>query len=53
MGWWEAAILDLVQGVTEFLPVSSSAHLRILGPLPPSVGDPGTAFAAITQIGTE
>ena len=34
--WLEAAILGVVQGLTEFLPVSSSAHLRILGPLLPS-----------------
>ena len=53
MGWWEAAVLGLVQGLTEFLPVSSSAHLRILGPMLPSGGDPGAAFTAITQIGTE
>lgn len=53
MGWAEAALLGLVQGLTEFLPVSSSAHLRILGPLLPSGGDPGAAFTAITQIGTE
>lgn len=53
MGWAEAAFLGLVQGLTEFLPVSSSAHLRILGPLLPSGGDPGAAFTAITQIGTE
>jgi undecaprenyl-diphosphatase len=39
--------------MTEFLPVSSSAHLRIVGPLLPSGGDPGAAFTAITQIGTE
>lgn len=51
--WAEAAFLGLVQGLTEFLPVSSSAHLRILGPLLPSGGDPGAAFTAITQIGTE
>jgi undecaprenyl-diphosphatase len=43
----------VVQGLTEFLPVSSSAHLRIVGPLLPSGGDPGAAFTAITQIGTE
>jgi undecaprenyl-diphosphatase len=49
----EAALLGLLQGLTEFLPVSSSAHLRIVGPLLPSGGDPGTAFTAITQIGTE
>jgi len=53
MSWAEAVILGLVQGLTEFLPVSSSAHLRIIGPLLPSGGDPGAAFTAITQIGTE
>lgn len=51
--WAEAAILGVVQGLTEFLPISSSAHLRIIGPLLPSGGDPGAAFTAITQIGTE
>ncbi|MBL0419062.1 undecaprenyl-diphosphate phosphatase [Ramlibacter sp. AW1] len=53
MSWLEAVILGLVQGLTEFLPVSSSAHLRIVGPLLPSGGDPGAAFTAIVQIGTE
>jgi undecaprenyl-diphosphatase len=53
MVWFEAAFLGLVQGLTEFLPISSSAHLRIIGPLLPSGGDPGAAFTAITQIGTE
>ena len=53
MSWAEAVILGLVQGLTEFLPVSSSAHLRIIGPMLPSGGDPGAAFTAITQIGTE
>jgi undecaprenyl-diphosphatase len=53
VAWAEAAFLGLVQGLTEFLPVSSSAHLRIIGPLLPSGGDPGAAFTAITQIGTE
>lgn len=51
--WVEAAVLGVLQGLTEFLPVSSSAHLRIVGPLLPSGGDPGAAFTAITQIGTE
>lgn len=51
--WAEAAFLGVLQGLTEFLPVSSSAHLRIVGPLLPSGGDPGAAFTAITQIGTE
>ena len=49
---WEAIILGLVQGLTEFLPISSSAHLRIVGELIGDV-DPGAAFTAITQIGTE
>ncbi|MGV8978652.1 MAG: undecaprenyl-diphosphate phosphatase [Cellulomonas sp.] len=52
MGAVEAIVLGFVQGLTEFLPVSSSAHLRIIGELiGPS--DPGAAFTAITQIGTE
>ncbi|MGN8246265.1 undecaprenyl-diphosphatase UppP [Cellulomonas soli] len=52
MGAGEAIVLGLVQGLTEFLPVSSSAHLRIVGEL---IGDadPGAAFTAITQLGTE
>ena len=52
-GWVDALVLGLVQGLTEFLPISSSAHLRILGPLLPGGGDPGAAFTAITQLGTE
>ncbi|BDZ53114.1 undecaprenyl-diphosphate phosphatase [Agromyces marinus] len=50
---FEAIILGLVQGLTEFLPISSSAHLRILGEFLPTAADPGAAFTAITQIGTE
>ena len=49
----EALILGLVQGLTEFLPISSSAHLRIVGEFLPSATDPGATFTAITQIGTE
>ncbi|MBU4465117.1 MAG: undecaprenyl-diphosphate phosphatase [Actinobacteria bacterium] len=49
----EAIILGIVQGLTEFVPVSSSAHLRIVGAFMPDAGDPGAAFTAITQIGTE
>ncbi|WP_315759816.1 undecaprenyl-diphosphate phosphatase [Sphingomonas sp. Y38-1Y] len=51
--WLEAAFLGLVQGLTEFLPISSSAHLRIVGAFLPSATDPGAAFTAVTQIGTE
>ncbi|HYH24737.1 MAG TPA: undecaprenyl-diphosphate phosphatase [Blastococcus sp.] len=52
MGWIEAVVLGIVQGLTEFLPISSSAHLRVVGE---AFGwdDPGAAFTAITQIGTE
>lgn len=52
MDWLNAVIYGLVQGLTEFLPISSSAHLRFVGEL---IGDsdPGAAFTAITQIGTE
>ncbi|MFJ4225061.1 undecaprenyl-diphosphate phosphatase [Microbacterium sp. NPDC089695] len=53
MHLFEALILGIVQGLTEFLPISSSAHLRILGTFLPSGEDPGAAFTAITQIGTE
>jgi undecaprenyl-diphosphatase len=45
--------LGLVQGLTEFLPISSSAHIRIIGEFLPSAADPGAAFTAIIQIGTE
>lgn len=52
MSWLEAIVLGIVQGLTEFLPISSSAHLRIL---PELVGweDAGASFTAVTQIGTE
>ncbi|MDN5730591.1 MAG: undecaprenyl-diphosphate phosphatase [Yaniella sp.] len=53
MNWIEAIILGLVQGLTEFLPISSSAHLRVIGEFLPGAADPGAAFTAITQIGTE
>lgn len=52
IGWAEAIILGLIQGLTEFLPVSSSAHVLIASQL---FGwqDPGAAFTAVIQIGTE
>lgn len=50
---FEALFLGLLQGLTEFLPISSSAHLRLAGEFLPSASDPGATFTAITQIGTE
>src|SRR3712207_2092828 len=52
MGWFQPLVLGIVQGLTQFLPISSSAHLRVVGE---AFGwdDPGAAFTAITQIGTE
>ncbi len=47
----EAALLGIVQGLTEFLPISSSAHLRII-PALAGWDDPGAPFTAIVQIGT-
>ena len=52
MDFLEAILLGLLQGLTEFLPISSSAHLRIVGDLV-GWGDPGATFTAITQLGTE
>ncbi|MEV7615116.1 undecaprenyl-diphosphate phosphatase [Streptomyces sp. NPDC089799] len=52
MSWFESLILGLVQGLTEFLPISSSAHLRLTAAFA-GWEDPGAAFTAITQIGTE
>jgi undecaprenyl-diphosphatase len=48
---FEAVVLGIVQGLTEFLPISSSGHLRIV---PALLGweDPGTAFTAVIQLGT-
>ena len=52
MNFFQAIILGIVQALTEYLPVSSSAHIRIIGDL--MLGsDPGAAFTAIIQIGTE
>src|SRR6266436_693866 len=51
MTLWQAIVLGVVQGLTEFLPVSSTAHLRIV---PALLGwdDPGAAFTAVIQLGT-
>ena len=53
MDWLQAIVLGLVQGLTEFLPVSSSAHVSIVGQLFFGGDDPGAAFTAVTQLGTE
>lgn len=51
MTLWQAIVLGIVQGLTEFLPISSTAHLRII---PAMLGwqDPGAAFTAVIQLGT-
>ena len=51
MGWIEIIVLAVVQGLTEFIPISSTAHLRIV---PALLGweDPGAALSAVIQIGT-
>ena len=51
MSLFEAAVLGIVQGLTEFLPISSSGHLRVV---PALFGweDPGAAFTAVIQLGT-
>jgi undecaprenyl-diphosphatase len=48
---FEAIVLGIVQGLTEFLPISSSGHLRIV---PAFLGweDPGAGFTAVIQLGT-
>lgn len=51
MGLLRAVVLGLVQGITEFLPISSTAHLRIV-PALLDWPDPGAAFDAIIQLGT-
>lgn len=52
MGWLEAVLLGVLQGLTEFLPISSSAHIRI-APALFDRPDAGAAFTAVIQLGTE
>lgn len=51
MELWFAAVMGVVQGLTEFLPISSTAHLRLTPELF-GVADPGAAFSAVIQLGT-
>jgi undecaprenyl-diphosphatase len=52
MSWWQVVVLAVVQGLTEFLPVSSSGHLAIVSRLF-FADDAGASFTAVTQLGTE
>ena len=52
MSWWQVVVLAIVQGLTEFLPVSSSGHLAIVSRLF-FADDAGASFTAVTQLGTE
>ncbi|MEB3171686.1 MAG: undecaprenyl-diphosphate phosphatase [Synechococcaceae cyanobacterium] len=48
---WHALVLGIVQGATEFLPISSTAHLKVV-PVLLGWGDPGIAFTAVIQLGS-
>ncbi len=48
---WHAVVLGIVQGLTEFLPISSTAHLKVV-PVLLGWGDPGVAFTAVIQLGS-
>lgn len=52
MSWWQVIVLAVVQGLTEFLPVSSSGHLAIVSRVFFGA-DAGASFTAVTQLGTE
>ncbi|BBX96843.1 undecaprenyl-diphosphatase [Mycobacterium lacus] len=52
MSWWQVIVLAVAQGLTEFLPVSSSAHLAIVSRIF-FTGDAGASFTAVSQLGTE
>lgn len=52
MTLWQAALLGVLQGLTEFLPVSSSGHLALAQMLIPGFEQPGVVFDAILHVGT-
>lgn len=52
MSWLQVVVLSIVQGLTEFLPISSSGHLAIVSQVFFS-GDAGASFTAVSQLGTE
>src|ERR1700731_1868949 len=52
MSWWKVIILAVVQGITEFLPISSSGHLAIASRVF-FADDAGASFTAVSQLGTE
>ena len=52
MSWWQVVVLAVVQGLTEFLPVSSSGHLAIVSRIF-FADDAGASFTAVSQLGTE
>lgn len=51
MNIWQAIVLGIVQGLTEFLPISSTAHLKVI-PVALGWGDPGVGFTAVIQLGS-
>ena len=51
VNWWQAIALGFVQGATEFIPISSTGHLKVI-PVFFGWGDPGVSFSAVIQLGS-